>query len=193
LYTLNAEKSKTVQKLVSLIKRAFSRRTSSVLKALPDSELKSLANLIPDSAKSYVDFRFKDGTIGERYDLILQDHEVHVNLIKREIPLNISYEFPDGPYIRQLFPPKNVVVSEILEIRIPVKQKFWLRMTIQRFHEQDASEIHLGVDWMDRKYLIHTNQREAAEQFLHKIYEVYIFMTGHVLSTSLKLFRVKFV
>jgi hypothetical protein len=59
-------------------------------------------------------------------------------------------------------------IKESLEIRIPVQQKFWLRMNRKRLQEEDADEIQTGHAWLDREYVIHTNHKEAAEDFLQR-------------------------
>jgi hypothetical protein len=73
-------------------------------------------------------------------------------------PLRLNY----------LFNKEQPEQSEILEIRIPVQQKFWLRMNRQRLQEEDADEIQTGHRWLDREYVIHTNHKEAAESFLKR-------------------------
>jgi hypothetical protein len=55
-----------------------------------------------------------------------------------------------------------------LEIRIPVKQKFWLRIQRDLLPEEDTVEVEVGIDWIDTEYVIQTTQRDAAESFLKK-------------------------
>lgn len=56
--------------------------------------------------------------------------------------------------------------SDELEIRIPVIQKFWLRMLPQATEDEYREEIIVNQDTFDRSYRIHANQREAATEFL---------------------------
>lgn len=56
--------------------------------------------------------------------------------------------------------------DERLEIRFPVIQKFWLRMILDPDHEMQKDAILLGNPALDSLYLIHSNQPEAAREFL---------------------------
>lgn len=69
---------------------------------------------------------------------------------------------------KKKFKPEKYGVSEVLEIRLPLTQKFWLRMYRELLAEEDEDEINSGIEWLDRQYLIHTDQREAAEDFLRR-------------------------
>lgn len=100
---------------------------------------------------------------------------------KVQLDLRLHQEsIPAAPPVMErrkkvLFPPsdewrKKVPIKkyEVLEIRIPVKQNFWLRMNRERLQEEDTQEIQIGNASLDREYVIHTNQREAAEDFLRR-------------------------
>jgi hypothetical protein len=106
----------------------------------------------------------------EQIDFLYQKHTIHLEFRKTRktgnyplhpvedqlTALDISQQRTDGPY-------------EILEIRIPLKQKFWLRLNRQKLQEQDADEIQSGVPELDREYLIYTNQADAAVDFLGRM------------------------
>ena len=73
----------------------------------------------------------------------------------------VSFRWP-----RPEEPPGLWTVRDELEIRIPVIQKFWLRMLPQATEEEYREEIIVDQDAFDRTYRIHANQREAATEFL---------------------------
>ena len=56
--------------------------------------------------------------------------------------------------------------DERLEIQFPVIQKFWLRMILDPNHEQRAGEVALGNPVLDSLYVVHSNQPDAAREFL---------------------------
>ena len=56
--------------------------------------------------------------------------------------------------------------DERLEIRFPVIQKFWLRMILDPDHEVQKDAVSLGNPALDSLYIIHSNQPEAAREFL---------------------------
>jgi hypothetical protein len=60
------------------------------------------------------------------------------------------------------------LLSSELEIRVPLVQKFWLRLLPQQQDETAADELITGIPELDRKYVIHANQSENAEDFLKR-------------------------
>ena len=56
--------------------------------------------------------------------------------------------------------------DERLEIRFPVIQKFWLRMIFDPDHETQKEAVLLDNPELDSLYMIHSNQPEAAREFL---------------------------
>jgi Prokaryotic RING finger family 1 len=55
---------------------------------------------------------------------------------------------------------------EELEIRLPVVQKFWLRILPQLTESDEREEIIIEKELFDRAFRIYSNQREAATEFL---------------------------
>jgi len=106
----------------------------------------------------------------EQIDFLYKKHTIHLEFRKTRKAKNYPlYPVEDQLTALEISQQKVDVPHEVLEIRIPIKQKFWLRLLRQRLHEQDADEIKSGVPEMDREYVIHTNQRDAAEDFLRRI------------------------
>jgi hypothetical protein len=56
--------------------------------------------------------------------------------------------------------------DERLEVRFPVIQKFWLRFILEPAHSPQPEEITLGIPELDVFYVIHSNQPQAAKEFL---------------------------
>jgi hypothetical protein len=105
----------------------------------------------------------------EECDFSFQEHPVHLEFKNTERPEQLpAYAIDDQLTAFDISKQKVKAASDILEIRIPLKQKFWLRMFRQRLQEEDADEIQSGLSELDREYIIHTNQREAAEDFLRR-------------------------
>jgi hypothetical protein len=63
--------------------------------------------------------------------------------------------------------PKMQIQGE-LEIRIPLVQKFWLRLLRQAEDEAAADEIITKLPELDKHYVIHATQEEAAIDFLKR-------------------------
>jgi Prokaryotic RING finger family 1 len=61
---------------------------------------------------------------------------------------------------------KGADFEDELEIRIPIIQKFWLRMLPQNTEENEEGEIILDQQSFDRAFRIYANQEEAATEFL---------------------------
>ena len=55
-----------------------------------------------------------------------------------------------------------------LEIRIPLVQKFWLRLLQQNQDEAPGDEIITKIPELDKHYVIHATQEEAAIDFLKR-------------------------
>ena len=55
-----------------------------------------------------------------------------------------------------------------LEIRIPLVQKFWLRLLQQNQDEAPIDEIITKIPELDKHYVIHATQEEAAIDFLKR-------------------------
>jgi hypothetical protein len=55
---------------------------------------------------------------------------------------------------------------ERLKISFPLIQKFWLRMILDPKHEKRKQEVILGDPVLDSLYVIHSNQPDAAREFL---------------------------
>ncbi len=53
-----------------------------------------------------------------------------------------------------------------LEIRVPLVQKFWLRLLRQQEDETPVDELIIGIPQLDKNYVIHANQVQMAENFL---------------------------
>jgi hypothetical protein len=89
-----------------------------------------------------------------------------------ELPDGLEVNYAKGVYrkrgLRLSFRKTSAELNEVLEIRIPIQQKFWLHMNRQRLQEEDADEIQTGHAWLDREYVIQTNHKEAAEDFLRR-------------------------
>ncbi|MCI0413615.1 hypothetical protein L0222_12550 [bacterium] len=56
--------------------------------------------------------------------------------------------------------------DERLEIRFPVIQKFWLRMILDPDHEMQKEAVLLDIPELDSLYIVHSNQPEAAREFI---------------------------
>src|SRR5262245_40418652 len=63
---------------------------------------------------------------------------------------------------------RQLEIVDLLEIRIPIKQKFWLRIHRDLLADEDTVEVKVGIDWIDTEYVIQTNQLDAADDFLRK-------------------------
>jgi len=68
--------------------------------------------------------------------------------------------------------PKGALVgwqmSGELEIRIPLVQKFWLRLLQQNQDEAPSDDIITKIPELDKHYVIHATQEEAAKDFLKR-------------------------
>jgi hypothetical protein len=81
--------------------------------------------------------------------------------LQRVVTLEYFYRWPK---IASLLP--GIAPEERLAIRFPVVQKFWLRM-IQEYNPPfDPEAVILDDPKVDSLYIIHSNQREAAKEFL---------------------------
>ncbi|HSE42120.1 MAG TPA: GAF domain-containing protein [Acidobacteriota bacterium] len=58
---------------------------------------------------------------------------------------------------------------EALEIRIRLRQKFWLLLNRQKSIREKDDEIFSDVKWLDDSYVIQSNQPEAAKDFLQRL------------------------
>jgi hypothetical protein len=106
----------------------------------------------------------------EQIDFLYQKKPIHLEFRKTRKTKEFRPEMLDDPLTALDISQQKVdAPAEVLEIKIPIKQKFWLRLLRQRLHEQDADEIQSGVPELDGQYVIHTNQRDAAEDFLRRI------------------------
>lgn len=76
---------------------------------------------------------------------------------ERDYTINYRYRF-----IRFL----SESVSDELEVQVPILQKFWLRLLPQRTDVDNPTEIEINCPEIDERYLIHTNQPEAAREYL---------------------------
>ena len=56
--------------------------------------------------------------------------------------------------------------DERLEIQFPLIQKFWLRMILEPGRPMGPDEVSLDHPELDRLYIIHSNQTQAAREFL---------------------------
>jgi RING finger family protein len=63
--------------------------------------------------------------------------------------------------------PKMQIHGE-LEIRIPLVQKFWLRLLQQNEDEAPTDEITTKIPELDKHYVIHATQEDAAIDFLRR-------------------------
>lgn len=82
-------------------------------------------------------------------------------------PVEVQYRYRTN--IRWPKPEESPSIWQIrdeLEIRIPVVQKFWLRMLPQMADIDEQEEIIVEKDLFDRAFRIFSNQREAATEFL---------------------------
>lgn len=111
-----------------------------------------------------------DGSELERCDFFFQKRPVHLEFRKRRKPEKLpAYPLNDELTALDISQQKIEDAFEILEMRIPLKQKFWLRLNRQKLQEDDSDEIRSGVPELDREYVIHTNQSDAAEDFLRRM------------------------
>ncbi len=62
----------------------------------------------------------------------------------------------------------NWQINGELEIRIPLVQKFWLRLLPQDEDEAAMDEIITKIPELDKHYVIHATQQEAAIDFLRR-------------------------
>lgn len=82
-------------------------------------------------------------------------------------PVEIQYRYRTSLHWPQSEdPPVLWTVKDELEIRIPVVQKFWLRMLPQMTETDEQEEIIVEKEPFDLAYRIFSNQREAATEFL---------------------------
>jgi hypothetical protein len=58
---------------------------------------------------------------------------------------------------------------EVLEIRIRLRQKFWLLINHQRSIQKNEGGIFCGIKWLDDNYAIESNQPDAAKDFLQRL------------------------
>lgn len=105
----------------------------------------------------------------EQIDFLYQKHSIHIDFKKIRTTESSIYPVEDQLTALDISQQRVDTPTEVLEIRIPIKQKFWLRLNRQRLREQDADEIQSGVPELDREYVIHTNQSDAAEDFLRRM------------------------
>jgi hypothetical protein len=57
--------------------------------------------------------------------------------------------------------------TDELEFQMPILQKFWLRLVPQRTSETNPTEIVIDVDEVDDRFVIHSNQPDAAREYLN--------------------------
>jgi hypothetical protein len=60
------------------------------------------------------------------------------------------------------------IAPRILNISLTVTQKFWLRMLIQ-VGEDNPDEVRINDPYVDKRFRIHSDQREAAVKFLDSV------------------------
>jgi hypothetical protein len=92
---------------------------------------------------------------------------VVVEVTLRQRRVFVEYRF------RQIQPRLNKMIplwhlNGELEIRIPLVQKFWLRLLQQHEDETAVNELVTGISQLDKSYVIHANQIEMAQDFLKR-------------------------
>ena len=78
--------------------------------------------------------------------------------------IRLNYRFRSFPEQYRL--PLRLKAAEELTLQIPVIQKFWLRLVPERVPAGPDEEVQIGVPVFDQDYLVHSNQPEAAREFL---------------------------
>jgi hypothetical protein len=112
----------------------------------------------------------KDLAYVHQFHTVIADRKVDIsfgvptNSIKVAFEHRLASVAPTDSVGRQ----QKLEILNLLEIRIPVMQKFWLRIQRELLPEEDIVEIHARIDWIDSEYVIQTTQRDAAESFLRK-------------------------
>jgi hypothetical protein len=86
---------------------------------------------------------------------LMRDRQVFVEYRYRLLPKDTS-----GLFYRR--------IDGELEIRIPLVQKFWLRLLHQNQDEAPIDEIITKIPELDKHYVIHATQQEAAIDFLKR-------------------------
>ena len=81
--------------------------------------------------------------------------------LQRAVTIEYFYRWPK---ITSLLP--GTAPEERLEIRFPVVQKFWLRMIQEHNPSFDPEALVLDDPRVDSDYIIHSNQQDAAKEFL---------------------------
>ncbi|HSE43260.1 MAG TPA: hypothetical protein VLH08_21050, partial [Acidobacteriota bacterium] len=85
----------------------------------------------------------------------------------RQRQVFVEYRFRQVQPRSKTFVPRWLLSSE-LEIRVPLVQKFWLRLLPQQQDEIAGDELVTGIPELDRQYVIHANQIKVAEDFLKR-------------------------
>jgi hypothetical protein len=107
------------------------------------------------------------GRIIKKYGATFGWKVVVLELMLRQRRVFVEYRF------RQIQPRSNKKIplwnlNGELEIRIPLIQKFWLRLLHQDEDETAVNELVTGVPQLDKSYVIHADQVEMAENFLKR-------------------------